>query len=230
MRPPPGAPRAAHLIFDMPTVAAYVRVSSQSQTLAMQRDAIARAAKARGQDIAEWYAEKVPGGGARPPELRRLLDEARAGRHSHVYVYRLDRLSRRGIRDLFAIVEQLRDHGCHVVSLADGFDLDGPASEIVLAVLAWAAKMERHAIAERISAARARVEAEGGAWGRPSRMSLQLIDRARKLKEQGHTMRYIAAALKVPRATLARTLARWAASQKPGAKIVADGPRKAHPR
>jgi DNA invertase Pin-like site-specific DNA recombinase len=212
-----------------PAIAAYVRVSSQSQTLAMQRDAIARAAKARGQEVSDWYAEKMPGGGAHPPELVRLLGDARAGKLSHVYVYRLDRLSRRGIRDTVSIVEQLRDHGCHVVSLADGFDIDGPAADIVLAVLAWAAKMERLAIGERISAARARVESEGRAWGRPARMSLQLIDRARKLQEKGHTLRYISAALKVPRATLARTLASCA-SQKPGVNTVAPGPRKARLR
>jgi DNA invertase Pin-like site-specific DNA recombinase len=213
----------------MPTIAAYVRVSSQSQTLAMQREAITRAATARGHEIAEWYAEKVPGGGAHPPELVRLLNEARAGEISHLYVYRLDRLSRRGIRDMVAIVEQLRAHGCTVASLADGFDLDGPAAEIVLAVLAWAAKMERLAIGERISAARARVESEGRSWGRPRRMTAELVAKARRLQEKGHTMRYIAAALKVPRATLARTLERWT-SQKPVVKVLAPGPTKARAR
>ena len=54
--------------------------------------------------------------------------------------------------------------------MADGFSLDGPAAEVVLAVMAWAAKMERLAIAERISAARERIESEGGRWGRPSRV------------------------------------------------------------
>lgn len=36
---------------------AYVRVSSESQDLATQRDAITRLASARGHEIAEWYAE-----------------------------------------------------------------------------------------------------------------------------------------------------------------------------
>lgn len=50
--------------------------------------------------------------------------------------------------------------------MADGIDLNGPAAEVVLAVLAWAAKMERLAINERISAARSawkpRVATGGG--------------------------------------------------------------------
>jgi hypothetical protein len=40
------------------------------------------------------------------------------------------------------------------VSVSDGFALDGPAAEVILAVIAWAAKMERLAIAEHIRAAR----------------------------------------------------------------------------
>jgi hypothetical protein len=52
-----------------------------------------------------------------------------------------------------------------VVSVTDGFDLNGPAAEIVLAVLSWAAKMERLVINERIAAARERVEAEGRRTG-----------------------------------------------------------------
>ncbi len=43
--------------------------------------------------------------------------------------------------------------------------LDGPTVEVLLAVMARAAKMERFAINERISAARERVEAEGRSWG-----------------------------------------------------------------
>jgi DNA invertase Pin-like site-specific DNA recombinase len=43
--------------------------------------------------------------------------------------------------------------------------------------MAWAAKMERTAINDRISAARERVEAEGGRWGRPSRVDRKTRDR-----------------------------------------------------
>ena len=81
-----------------------------------------------------------------------------------MYVFRLDRLTRSGIRDTFELVEELRGHGIEIVSVADGFDLNGPAAEVVLAVMAWAAKMERLALGERVAAARERVEAAGGSW------------------------------------------------------------------
>src|SRR6267143_1662557 len=146
-------------------VAAYCRVSSKAQDFATQRSAIERAAYARGDLITDWRSEKRSGKLLARPELDRLRSDARAGLIRKLYVYRLDRLTRSGIADTLQVVEELRGHGCEVVSVADGLDLQGPAAEIILAVVAWAARMERLAINERISAARERVEAEGGKWG-----------------------------------------------------------------
>jgi len=74
------------------------------------------------------------------------------------------------------------------MSISDGFSLDGSAAEVVLAVMAWAAKMERIAINER-AAAREQVEAEGGSWGRPRRSCD--VERAKKLKAEGKSVRQI---------------------------------------
>ncbi len=92
-------------------------------------------------------------------------------------------LARSGIRDTFELIEELRAHGAELLSVSDGFALDGPAAEFVLAVLAWAAKLERLAINERISAARERVEAEEGSWGRPSRLYTRTRDRVLAMKQ-----------------------------------------------
>jgi DNA invertase Pin-like site-specific DNA recombinase len=77
-------------------------------------------------------------------------------------------------------------------------------------VLAWAAKVERLTINERISAARERIEAEGKTWGRPRRLSEEDCAKISALKAEGRSLRQIAVALKVPRATIARALARAA--------------------
>jgi DNA invertase Pin-like site-specific DNA recombinase len=58
------------------------------------------------------------------------------------------------LNQTFEVVEELRQTGAELVTVADGLTLDGPAAEITLAVIAWAAKMERFAINERIAAAR----------------------------------------------------------------------------
>jgi DNA invertase Pin-like site-specific DNA recombinase len=148
----------------------------------------------------------MTGGKLARPMLRQLRADVREGKVRRLYVYRLDRLSRSGIRDTFAVVEELERHGCELVSIADGFDVSGPGRELVMAVLAWAAQFERDVIGERIRAARQQVEARGGAWGRPSRMTPAQCARASELAAEGKSVRAIASALRVPRATVGRVL------------------------
>jgi DNA invertase Pin-like site-specific DNA recombinase len=187
-------------------VAAYLRVSSASQSARMQRAAIDKASRARGDTIAHWYEDRFTGAGRHPPGLLQVQADARRGAVGRLYVYRLDRLSRRGIRDLLGIVQDLDAAGVELVTIADGFDLGGAARDIVLAVLAWAAQMERTAIAERLTAARARVEEGGGKWGRPRTMTPRMVAEAVTMHHDGKTVREIAIAMKVPRSTVARHL------------------------
>jgi DNA invertase Pin-like site-specific DNA recombinase len=189
---------------------AYIRVSSRAQDYASQRHAIERAAAARGDVIADWRAERCSAKSMDRLELRRLLTDTRAGllRGRRLFLFRLDRLTRTGIADTLTTLDELRAHDVDVVSVADSFDLTGPYAEIIIAVMSWAAKMERLAINERISAARERVEAEGGRWGRPRRVDGPTLSRAKEMRAAGRSVREVAIALKVPRATIARALAR----------------------
>jgi DNA invertase Pin-like site-specific DNA recombinase len=190
-------------------IAAYLRVSSRGQNVETQRAAILRAAKARGERVAEWFSEKQSSKALLRPELERLKVAARAGEIAKLYVYRLDRLSRGGIRETLSIVDELRHVGCEIETVGDGFSLRGPGGEIVMAVFAWAAQMERAAIGERIAAARVRVEASGGNWGRPQRVSEADITRIRKLRrDEGKTVREIAVALKIPHGTVQNVLSK----------------------
>lgn len=191
----------------MPTVAAYCRVSSRAQDLATQRSAIERCATARGDTITGWYSEKLSGAKLARPELQRLRADVRAGVVRKVYLYRLDRLARSGIRDTFEVVEELRAHGCEIQTVSDGFDLAGPAAEVVLAVMAWAAQMERLAIGERISAARERLRAAGRPWGRPPRLRPAQVEKARLWAAEGLSVRQIAARLNTAKSTVGRVLA-----------------------
>jgi DNA invertase Pin-like site-specific DNA recombinase len=183
---------------------AYVRVSSKSQTLRMQRDAITRTAKQRGHAIVEWYSDKTSGVGLRP-ELDRLRNDVRGGRVGRVYVYRLDRLSRSGILEVFNLVNEFRHAGCKLETVGDGFSLEGPASDVVIAVWAWVAEMERATIRERMATARKAVEAAGGRWGRPRKTDEATRKRIRALAKT-RSVRSIAIALKVPKSTVQRVL------------------------
>lgn len=187
-------------------VAAYVRVSSRQQDLQAQKAAILRAAAARGDTIGRWFEEKRSASTINRPELAALRTAVRGGEHKKVYIFRIDRLSRSGVRDTLGVVEEFERHGCTLISIADGFDLQGPMRDIVLAVFAVAAQIERQALGDRISAARDRVEAQGGRWGRPRRIDPGTLATARQLRAEGLTLREVAQRVRVPRSTLAEAL------------------------
>lgn len=154
---------------DAPCCAAYIRVSSPSQDHAYQRDAIETAARARGERVHRWYADTASGSTLDRPELTRLRRDLDRGIVSRLWVWRLDRLTRSGIADTLWWVELVRKSGATLQSVADNVGLEeGPTGELVLAVLAWAAQMERTKIRENQTAARSRLAALGRGWGRPA--------------------------------------------------------------
>jgi len=206
-----------------PMVVAYLRVSSRSQSVETQRDAIQRCAKARGDIIGRWFEEKRTAKVlSNRPALDALRDFIRGGGARLLYAYRIDRLSRSGIRDTLALLEEFRGRGVKVATVADGFDMDGVAADVVLAVLAWAAQMERLAIGERIADAHTRIKDEGGRWGRPRRIDNLTAQRIIvEAREDGRSVRQLAMSYGIPRSTIARLL-----SQKPTSAPLSEPPSK----
>lgn len=188
--------------------AAYIRVSSRAQDHATQKHAIERLAGARGEAIGAWYAEKQSARTMDRPELARLRQACSRGEVKTLYLYRLDRLTRTGIKDTLAILEELKAANVNVVSVSDGFDLNGPAAEIIIAVMAWASKMERLALNERIAATRERFATEGRPWGHPPSMTRQQVTTAQRMASEGTSIRKIAMALGVKKSTVGRELAK----------------------
>jgi DNA invertase Pin-like site-specific DNA recombinase len=190
-----------------PVVAAYVRVSSRSQDAAYQRAAIERAARARGEEIAIWFSDVASGRSMDRPELAAALGAIRAGMVRRLWVWRVDRLTRSGIVDTLTVLQDMRRHGCECASVADGFALDGPAADVILSVLAWAAQMEREKIAENQAAARARLAAVGRTWGRPAvTITQHEIARVLELREAGCTQLRISSKLHISAKRVSRIL------------------------
>jgi putative DNA-invertase from lambdoid prophage Rac len=165
--------------------AAYLRVSTAGQSEALQRDAIQRAAIARGERLDLWFSEVRSGQAWARPELDSVLSLARRGEIGALWVFRLDRLTRRGASDMLTLVKALRDYGCRVISVAEGFELDGPMGDVILAVLGAVAEMELEALRDRTAAARKKAEASGKRWGRPSSASNDQRAQLRQLLEEG---------------------------------------------
>ena len=182
-------------------IAAYVRVSSKAQDLATQRDAITRACEARGLKVDVWYSEQISTRKDRP-ELRRLRQDAGAGKFSRLFVFRLDRLSRGTICEMLNLLQEFKGAGCQLVSVADGLPLDSPFGEYIVAAIAMCAAMEREAIANRVASARARVEASGGTWGRPGVVDEAKAERIGNMRRKGYSLRKIAKLVRLPTSTV----------------------------
>ena len=126
---------------------AYFRVSTGDQSIAAQRNAMG------GPFDKEYCDEGVSGGtlAAKRPAFSRLLEQVREG--DSVHVFAVDRLGRDAI-DVQATVRDLIDRGVTLDVHSLG-PIGRGVGELILAVLAQVAEMERRRIAERTAAGRA---------------------------------------------------------------------------
>ena len=186
--------------------AAYLRASTVQQDVAFQRDAIERAAAARGEPVELWFSEIVGGKAAERPELDAVRALARRGELSALWVFRLDRLAR-GALFLLNTVSELRKNGCRIVSVSEGVDFDGPWGVPILAVLGTAAEIELEALRDRTAAARKKAEAAGKRWGRPPAGELDQRAELRQHLESGLTLRKAAKAAGLTYGTAQRIIA-----------------------
>lgn len=103
-------------------------------------------------------------GRTRRDAYENLLAEVRAGRVEKVVVWKLDRLTREGIRGVGKLLDILDSTGASLVSAVEGFDTaEGGHSELLLSVLASVARQESHNTSVRVRAA----NADSARKGRP---------------------------------------------------------------
>ncbi|AJA08854.1 resolvase domain-containing protein [Sphingopyxis fribergensis] len=140
---------------------AYYRVSTADQSIEAQRTAMGS-----GFDQ-EFVDEGVSGGvlAAARPGFGRLLSSVRRG--DTVYVYAVDRLGRDAI-DVQTTVRNLTQAGVTIHIHGLGPVAEG-VGELILAVLAQVAQLERRRIAERTAAGREAARASLRATGRTHR-------------------------------------------------------------
>ena len=174
---------------------AYFRVSGPDQSIASQRHAMLSAAGAEA--FQEEFADEGVSGAvpaAQRPGFSKLLAYCRKGDTIHVYA--VDRLGRDAL-DVQATVRALLDKGVAVEVHGLGRIARG-AGELILAVLAQVADMERQRIKERTQAGRDK-----------ARQSLATTGRTHRGK----------ASLGRPKTHDPRTVAQWRLDQ--GASITA---------
>jgi DNA invertase Pin-like site-specific DNA recombinase len=176
----------------------YARVSTQDQTLALQRDAL----KAAG--CQKIFADPgVSGTTTSRPGLDRALKALKPG--DTLIVWKLDRLGR-SLRHLVQVVAELGDRGINFRSLSDPIDTESAGGRLVLHMMGALAEFERSLIVERTRAGLEAAKRRGRKLGRKPTLTSAQIQQARSRIESGESPHAVAITFRVGRTTLWRAL------------------------
>lgn len=141
----------------------YARVSTTAQDTATQ------IAQLKAEGCEAVFHDKLSGLNTQRPQLARLLKTARHG--DTIVIPAIDRLSR-DTADLLTIARDLKAAGIGLRSIAEPvIDTTSEFSDIVLAVLGMAAKLEHKRLRERTAAGRAKAKADGVKFGRKQKLT-----------------------------------------------------------
>ena len=137
---------------------------------------------------------------ARRAQLDAAIDFAREG--DTLIVTKLDRLAR-SVKDLWTIVERLRQKGVALRIVNLGVDTSTATGKLVLTVLGGIAEFEREMLLERQREGIAKAKAENRYKGRKPTASAKAAE-VRKLSFEGHGASAIAIQLGISRASVYR--------------------------
>jgi DNA invertase Pin-like site-specific DNA recombinase len=185
----------------------YARVSkSEDQETAPQIRALKKAG------CKKIFEEAASGGRWDRPELRRLLDQFRAG--DTLVVWKLDRLSR-SLKDLLVILERIQVAGGKFRSLTESIDTSGAAGRMMMHMLGSFAEFEREMIRERTRAGLREARTQGRIPGRKPRITAEQRKEIINAVSSGRkTAAEMARLFKIHRATISRFISQARAAEK----------------
>jgi len=173
----------------------YARVSTQDQSLALQREALTKAG------CKKVFDDKISGSRAERPGLTKALEILREG--DTLVVWKLDRLGR-SVKNLVDLVGELHKQGIQFKSLTDAIDTGTPSGRFFFHVMASLAEMEHELTIERTRAGLEIARKLGRKGGRKRQMTDSKIESAKKLLANGVPPRDVAKNLGVSVPTLYR--------------------------
>lgn len=176
----------------------YARVSTDDQTPALQ---IAALNNAGCKTI--FKDEGLSGATTKRPALLRCLKKLENG--DTLIVWKLDRLGR-NLRDLIAMLDDLKRRGIKFRSLTEVIDTETPTGRAMWQMIGVLAELERSLISERTRAGVKAARERGVKFGRKRKLTAQQIEHALKLINEGQRREDVASLLNVDRTTLYRAL------------------------
>lgn len=177
----------------------YARISTEEQSLDLQRDALMKAG------CAEVFEDRgVSGVATRRPGLEAALE--RIGANDVLVVWKLDRLGR-SLPHLIETVTEMRARGAGFASLSESIDTTTAGGKLVFHIMGALAEFERTLIVERVNAGIAAAKRRGKHVGRPRKLTIEQVAHAREAIEGGlQTRAGMAALLGVDDSTLWRAI------------------------
>ena len=174
---------------------AYLRVSSSSQSLEVQREAVSKL------NIQKIFEEKVSGTSTKGRDkLKECLDFVREG--DELVITRIDRLAR-SVLDLQLIVKELNDKGVILTATEQPISTKDATSKCFLDMLGVFAELETNLRKERQMEGIAKAKAKGVYKGGKKKINVEEIIR---LKAEGYGATKIAKELNIHRDSVYRLL------------------------
>ncbi|CAO3439708.1 hypothetical protein [Azospirillum argentinense] len=172
----------------------YARVSTGDQSLDLQRDALKAAGCSR------IFEDVMSGAKPRRPGLDACLQALEPG--DTLVVWKLDRLAR-SLSSLIDVMQHLEKRGIGFRSITQAVDTTTPSGRMMLGILGVVAEFERDLIVERTRAGLAAAKERGVQFGRPTLLTPEALEEAKRLiREEGYSVPKAAAAVGVKKATL----------------------------
>ena len=186
--------------------AIYSRVSTNKQENENQLIQLREfAAKMNWQIVAEYIDVVTASGKKNKVQFDAMMLGASQRQFDVLLFWKLDRLSREGVRKTLSYLSQLDSYAVAWRSFTEPyFDSCGIMRDAVISIMATLAQQERLNISERTRAGLRRVKAQGIVLGRP-RAAVD-VAKVRSRHSKGESLREIARSLKVSPALLVKRL------------------------
>ncbi len=177
----------------------YARVSTQDQTLNLQKDALEKIG------CAKIFTDVISGATTERQGLDEALAYVREG--DTLVVWRLDRLGR-SLKHLIETITNLSNRKIGFKSIQENIDTTTSGGKLIFHIFGALAEFERDIIRERINAGLQAVRARGRLGGRPKAKTLDTskkVSLAQSLyDDKNNTIDEICKTLNISRATLYR--------------------------
>src|SRR5215469_5164388 len=184
----------------------YARVSTGKQDNGNQLIQLREFAAKQGWQVVAEFVDVVSGSGKKDRSQFDAMMLAASQRQFDVLLFwKLDRLSREGVRRTLAYLERLDSWGVRWRSFMEPFfDSCGIMRDVVISIMATLAEQERVNISDRTKAGLRRARKAGKVLGRTP-LALDM-EKVRARRERGESLRTIAKALKCSPSLLVKRL------------------------